>query len=277
MNQKFTLRFGMMLSSALFFAATAFVNAAERNQDVSAPVLLTLPNDGSIKANTDIIVHATFDASTSVRNIEIEGIQGGSTPTEVRASKMKDGKVDVDIIIRGGTVLPYLSPFVVTPSISIKVATIHYITVDNISGVFQSDANPSTDVFSRLIQVELFDEQSNEPSIILTSSSSLGTGTLSLNQSQSNQVYDKQVSEETVLFPNPVANQTLNIKLGAQISGTNTIRIFNALGALVYEERIANRDARLFTIELPVLPAGVYFARIQTSSSEIVKKFNISR
>jgi hypothetical protein len=281
MNRKLTLRFGMFLFAAFLISSLNTFGAEDRTRNLSTSLYLTIPNDGSIKGDCQLVVHAQLEKTSNVKSIEVLGLEG-ITATEVRTTFQKDGKVDVDIIIRDNTFLPYLYPYSVSPTANIRIATINYITVDNISGVFQTNTNPTNDVSSRLFDVTIIGggTQLGSNNSLPTGQASIGTGEVSVQSQSVSQTASetKAVSSESVsLYPNPVRDNMLNLTFGNGITKMNGLRVFNAVGAVVFQDMTKQEINGIYTVQLPSLPAGVYFVRITTGTNEIVKKFNITR
>jgi hypothetical protein len=281
MNRKLTLRFGMFLFAAFLISAFNTLSGAERTRNLSTSLYLTIPNDGSIKRNCQLVVHAQIEKSANVKSIEVVGMDGVTT-TKVRSTFQKDGKVDVDIIIRDNTFLPYLYPYSVSPTSNIRIATINYITVDNISGVFQTNTNPTNDVASRLFDVTVVggENQIGSNTNLPSTQAWLGTGDITVQSESTSQISSelKAISNESIsLYPNPIRDNILNLSFGNRATAINGFRVFNAVGAVVYQDLTKQEINGIYTVQLPNLPAGVYFVRIATGTNEIVKKFNITR
>ena len=117
---------------------TLFI-AASSNTESNSTIYLTLLNDGHYDASSDLHVRFQIESQIRFQKIEVNSTQANNS---IRTIQLKDGKVDVDIIIRGGELTPLLLPFSVKPSIRVEIADIHFITVDNISGVYQGNVEP---------------------------------------------------------------------------------------------------------------------------------------
>ena len=117
---------------------TLFI-AASSNTESNSTIYLTLLNDGRYDASSDLHVRFQIESQIRFQKIEVNSTQANNS---IRTIQLKDGKVDVDIIIRGGELTPLLLPYSVKPSIRVEIADIHFITVDNISGVYQGNVEP---------------------------------------------------------------------------------------------------------------------------------------
>ncbi|MEX1188757.1 MAG: T9SS type A sorting domain-containing protein [Bacteroidia bacterium] len=279
MKKSFTLQLRMLVLAAFVsvFSLNAETSICSSEGTISHDIFLTVPNNGTIERSSTIKIKVQFDLPQSARNIQIL-----DTPSPLvkqplaRSVNLKDGKVDVDIIIRGSDIFPFLNPTIQTSQNQsrIHVGVISYITVDNISGVFESnDTNPTGDIASRLVSVEVLDDSEPTGNSGNTSSMFAIEASSGVYQTQSVSATIK-TSSDFVLYPNPIRDNSFNIKsINGEFKATS-ISIFNALGSLVYQENI-NADISNYRIQLPVVPSGVYFVRINSLGSEVVKKFNL--
>jgi hypothetical protein len=110
----------------------SFTLLAGKVETWSSPVYLTLPNDGSVKTNSTLRVTLQFEADSRIQSLEINEPLSLAEGQEVKTAKLKDGKVDVDIIIRGGSLIPFLHPYSTKPAVRIQILDVHFITVDNL-------------------------------------------------------------------------------------------------------------------------------------------------
>jgi hypothetical protein len=78
-----------------------------------------------------------------------------------------------------------------------------------------------------------------------------------------------------VLFPNPVSDGILNIK-GNDLLVAGAVTIHNAIGATVASIKITGEE-QVVQCTLENLSKGVYYARINTNSGLVIKKFNVIR
>lgn len=282
MKRKLTLRFGMLLFATFLLSSLNSLSASERTRNCSAPLYLTIPNNGIIVKGSQVVVHVQLEKSESVSTIEVIAASG-VTPTEVRTNFQKDGKVDVDIIIRGENFLPFLYPYASGPTAHIRIATISYITVDNISGVFEANnSNPSLDVSSRLIEMSVDNgiPQLGSNGNGTNNEASISMGTVSVNSISSSITVDETkaiVADNITLYPNPIRDNVLNLSFSQGSTSIQGVRVFNALGAIVYQDLSKQLITGTYTVQLPILPAGIYFVRVSLDSNEVVKKFNLSK
>ncbi|AZQ44783.1 T9SS type A sorting domain-containing protein [Nonlabens ponticola] len=82
---------------------------------------------------------------------------------------------------------------------------------------------------------------------------------------------DTQKPESMRLINNPVKDGTLKIQILNAQSLTMNVVIINSLGKEVYRaQRSLNKQAQLFDVS--TLASGIYFLRVNTESSNFVKK-----
>jgi hypothetical protein len=75
------------------------------------------------------------------------------------------------------------------------------------------------------------------------------------------------VEEELSVYPNPAINQ-ISIKAAREIQ---TIKIYNSLGALVYNETGINANTKMINVE--TLKSGIYYMEIEGGFGIIKEKF----
>lgn len=247
---------------------------AGKEESWNSPVFITIPNDGSYDGSRDLHVSLQITSEERIKAIEI--LNPKENPAQdMKISQFKDGKVDVDIIIRGGNVLPFIRPYSYNPSVRIQLLTVHYITVDNISGVFQANTNPTTDIEPRISHVTITE-------------GGLTGNTVGGNIELSSPVYENRteisntsnsstVSSDLILYPNPVRDGNLFIRIPEAMGTVSQITVMNALGGLVQQYRPEATYGSPVQLSLDGISAGVYFVRIHTATGDIVKKFNVSR
>lgn len=82
-------------------------------------------------------------------------------------------------------------------------------------------------------------------------------------------------NDDVVVFPNPASNK-LTISSGQ--SAINTIEIFNLLGSLVSAVHLPTSNCPLQTsIDVSQLHCGIYFLKLTSSTSEVIKKIIIQK
>jgi hypothetical protein len=182
---------------------------------------------------------------------------------------LKDGKIDVDIIIReDGQAIPIEGnaptgnvPAIGEVAFALGDLDVQVITVDNISGVFET--NPSQPVN---MQARIFDAFGNE----------LGNAQIQIQQTlpiNSSAKFD--LEPELLVFPNPAPAGVFNLQIkGAEINGL--IAVHNALGALVAQLPPAT-FAEASEVKLDHLPKGVYYLKVPTKKGELIKKIQITQ
>ncbi len=247
---------------------------AGKEETWNSPVFITIPNDGTYDGSRDL--HVSLQILTDQRIEAIEILNPKENPAQdMKISQFKDGKVDVDIIIRGGNVRPFIRPYSYNPTVRIQLLTVHYITVDNISGVFQANTNPTTDVEPRISHAVISDGgltgNTVDANIELTSP------VLENRMDISNTTNSSTVSSDLTLYPNPVRDGNLFIRIPESMGTVSQITVMNALGGLVQQYRPEATYGSPVQLSLEGISAGVYFVRIHTSTGDIVKKFNVSR
>ena len=119
--------------------------------------------------------------------------------------------------------------------------------------------------------------QDSEESNIQGMSSAIGLNVEAIRNEvvQAEPVLPNKSVAEVVLYPNPVTDGSLFIK-GNEILVNGTLTIHNALGATVSSITVTS-DEQLLEIPVDKLSKGVYYARIQTLSGLVIKKFNVTR
>ncbi len=95
---------------------------------------------------------------------------------------------------------------------------------------------------------------------------------LDTNTTSTRQFIDNQLAEIT-LFPNP-ANDFIDLNFNGEVYNQLQISIVNQLGQIVDNQTINNPD-NTEKINLPDLPNGIYFCRIQTEKGVLTKSFII--
>jgi hypothetical protein len=280
-----TLIKGMLPVAALFLGFAGFAgNGCDNNPQASVTELyLSIPNDGKISANTVLTLKTQITASSGTRSAQIvNNLDNRGKNNDARELFFKDGKVDVDIIIRGSEIAPLLSPFVETPVVKVKIASIiSYITVDNISGVFQSNETGvgNNGIATRLVDIHLEGADTEETSNTGSSAAfsiELEPGNL---QNYAHLIHQNSriTGSDVLLYPNPAVGGNFFIDVKAGLVQIKSIEVFNSLGSLVYSSNNPFISGGQLKMNLPEVPAGVYFARVLTSNGDVVKKFNITR
>lgn len=275
------LLFLAMMTMSLNAIGSTVNNCNE--QAVVTEIYLNIPNDGRVKQNTILTIKTQIESANGVRHAQIiHALNPENNEQAGREAFLKDGKVDVDIIIRGLDILPMLNPFSQASSVRVKIASlISYITVDNISGVFQSNETGvgNSDIATRLVDVSVMDindsGQTNEGS---ASAYSIDIQNGNLNDySNVLRPASKLVSGDVVLYPNPAVGGNFFLKFVNQEFEVMSIQVFNTIGATVYSNNTKFEPSEQLEMHLNEIPAGVYFMRLSTSKGELVRKFNVTR
>lgn len=257
----------------LIFVATlqSLFSDASSNNVSQTKVYLTFINDGRYDASNNLHVSFQLESATRFQRLEITTSYTGNT---IRTNQQKDGKVDVDIIIRGGDLQPLLLPYSVKPTVRVEILDINFITVDNISGVFQGNVEPQTNNEIRFNKLHVFtdDETSAETNNYHAKLDySLTNNCHQLSNQKSSTVAD------LLLYPNPVSDGNLFLQIPESLQNNVSISICNVLGALVKRVQSGYNLSNPVYVDLSGLNPGIYFVRVQSGQTEIVKKFNINR
>jgi hypothetical protein len=252
---------------------TLFI-AASSNTESKSTVYLTLLNDGRYDASSDLHVRFQIESQTRFQKIEVNSSQANNS---VRTSQLKDGKVDVDIIIRGGELTPLLLPYSVKPSVRVEIADVHFITVDNISGVYQGNVEPHLNNEINFTKLHVFtgDETATE-----TETNSLQAKldySIPLVQTQIAQQNRVNTTSDLLVYPNPVLDGNLFLQIPESMQNNVSISISNVLGSMVKRVQTESNFSNPVHVDLSGLNPGIYFVRVQSGQTEIVKKFNINR
>lgn len=257
----------------LVFVATfqSLFSVASSNYVSQTKVYLTFMNDGRYDASSDLHVSFQLESVTRFQRLEITT---SNTSNTITTSQQKDGKVDVDIIIRGGDLVPLLLPYSLKPTIRVEILDINFITVDNISGVFQGNVEPQINNEIRFNELHVYsdDETSNDANNYhakLDYSSTNSANQLSNHKSST--------ISDLLVYPNPVSDGNLFLQIPESFQNNVSISICNVLGALVKRVQSGSNLSNPIYIDLSGLNPGIYFVRVQSGQTEIVKKFNINR
>jgi hypothetical protein len=250
---------------------TLFISASS-NKESNSTVYLTLLNDGKFDASSDLHVRFQIECLTRFQKIELNSTQANNS---IRTSQFKDGKVDVDIIIRGGELTPLLLPYSVKPSIRIEIIDVHFITVDNISGVYQGNVEPHLNNEINFTKLYVFTGDE-----IATETNSLQAKldySIPLVQTQIAQQNRVNTNSDLLVYPNPVQDGNLFLQIPESLQNNVSISISNVLGAMVKRVQPESNFSNPVHVDLSGLNPGIYFVRVQSGQTEIVKKFNINR
>ncbi|MCB0819230.1 MAG: T9SS type A sorting domain-containing protein [Bacteroidetes bacterium] len=284
MKRSFTLLKGLALVAAVLFSFNS--KAAEGCETSSGSsvteIFLTVPNDGTISASTILTLKTELSAANGERSAQIiQNFSPEGKETTERSVSFKDGKVDVDIIIRGSDLQPFLRPVYTEPVVKVRIASIiSYITVDNISGVMTAGetGTGSSGIASRILDLHVsVEENSVEISDQAFAAFSLESHPGNLSDYQFSARKPRLTEADVVLYPNPAAGGNFNINMNNSDAIIESIQVFNTIGSLVYSNSSKMSSKGVLKMNLSDAPAGVYFIRITTDQGEIVKKFNITR
>jgi cyanophycinase-like exopeptidase len=85
-------------------------------------------------------------------------------------------------------------------------------------------------------------------------------------------VNEQKAYEGFKVFPNPIAEGTLNIDFPREIA-TRKLVVINALGVVVYSRELANEHTSIKPISVDQFSPGFYFIRIETSDQVFSTRF----
>jgi len=272
---KFKSTFSVMLATILSLLFSVTVQA--ENYTSNSELFIILKNNGSIPMDRDFHLTIQIDVPQSstlqlspnnplVFNDLVESFKTGSC---------KDGKVDVDIIIRGGSIKPIINGNTSDEDIKIKLFVCEVITVDNISGVYQASGSGNAGHAARVLKTTAEVQANTGDSNGISSIPVIDQSSIRAELIPTASVTNVRTSDELVLFPNPVSDGILNIK-GNDLLVAGAVTIHNALGATVASIKITGEE-QVVQCTLENLSKGVYYARINTNSGLVIKKFNVIR
>jgi len=264
-----------LISFLIVLAAPKFAVADKISGTI--PIVLHIPNTERFSESTTIHIHANLGIpqGVTVREIAPTVPKGFTEPITIRTNSAFDGKVDVDIIIRIEYFATKLLPFVNQPEVRIEVGVMSFITVDNISGVFQNgtDHHP---INLQDVSIIIKDDNDNQESTNITNVSSLNLGELQLSELTSLAPLKKQLTDIT-LYPNPVNGSVLNIATKTEMEGLTEIVIYNAIGNLVKKQsNIQTIDNTTIQVNIEELTNGIYFLTLRSVGGDSVKKFTVA-
>lgn len=274
MKAKFTFSIVLVAILSLLFSSNVQSNSYTGNSDL----FLILKNNGTIPFDGYLKIRIQMDVPTS-STLEVTPANSpifNSLVENYKVGSCKDGKVDVDIIIRGGSLKPYFQAQQGNGAdVRIKIFTCDIITVDNISGVHQASGNGNNYSAARITKITAL--QGSEESNIQGISAAVGINVEAIRSEavDGNSVVSSKSTGEIVLYPNPVTEGNLFIK-GNDALVNGTLTIHNTLGATVLSTSVTS-DQQVLEIPVDKLSKGVYYARIQTTSGLVIKKFNVTR
>jgi len=267
-----------LVAYVLLISAPKFVIASKDNGSV--PIVLTIPNNEQTASSSIIHIRASILIPQGLeisKVVETSNLKQAEGPITLRTNSRNDGKVDVDIIIRTVFHATKFRPFTSEPLVRLEVGVLNFITVDNISGVFQNGSGAGQNpTHLQDISVIIDDNNENQSGNNITNESSLNLGDFQLNEINSIQTVKNQF-EEVTLYPNPVNSSFLNIASKSEFDGITEIVIHNAIGNMVKRQNI-NQNTGNTTIQVNVdeLSSGIYFLTVSNSSGKAVKKFTVA-
>ena len=275
----------LLLAMILGGAFTARLEAKGNNTSVC----LMWPKSLSVPVDAEVHLRLRFDDGLA-QNMrpDLKLTPGHPAVSEVVTRTAKDGRVDVDIIIRGDILQLELNRFQnnadpSNQSVVIQVFEIDPITVDNISGVFET--SPGNEQHNaRITDVNLIpntEEESTSTAYLAVASAVAATVSPVVQMTQSagtTTSFAGKPSRNTVdiqLFPNPVQSGIVTLQTNGQLSGQQ-VQIFNALGAIVAEKTISVGEQ---TVQLNTdgLVSGIYFVRFELDGKQQVRKLQVKR
>ncbi|MBX7202194.1 MAG: T9SS type A sorting domain-containing protein [Bacteroidia bacterium] len=276
----FTSIFSLVLA-ALQLASLSLLAGNETKW--TRPVQINL-DEATLQSQPDIInLTIQIEKPVGVQDFTIVPIDANPFIEIVhppRTGGKKDGKIDVDIIIRRGAWIASNKDDVdwTVSSVSLSAFKVEFITVDNISGVTVSNEIPGNYMGSARITGISFDDKPVQPASPQTS---VGFGKLASTVLKNNELSNAQsnsitaASSQLRIFPMPVRDGLLNIEIPAELN-VASLSIHNALGAVVRTLNASSMTG-IITISVQDIESGVYFLRVQSKDGrqEIVKRFFI--
>jgi len=254
------------------FAVPAFSTEEDKNKTA---VVIELDKKHLSFRELFVRIQVDFDEVISQTN-RLESYPGVEV---LRQNIRKDGKIDVDIIIK--TEFFVYDPIThqnANGPVRISLFDVEVITVDNISGV-QSSQGGNEHINARIIEIKPLDQASEKPG---------DANAKPITQESINELAEEanapkprnareMLSQQYILYPNPVLGGNISLKGFSDDEHVSSIKIFNALG--VFVKNIPVQFVNNGTVQASVndLPSGIYFLRMHTAKGEIVKRFNIQQ
>lgn len=270
----------LALFIAMFFGMANINGVCAKGEENG--ICLAWPQGLSVPANAEVIVSIRLgDQFTPYIQADRELEPKHPAVSMVRTKSAKDGRVDVDIIIRGEALLNALDRFQgsnqgPSGSLIINVLEIDPITVDNISGVFEASPGSSNHA-ARIVEVVI-----NTTGNTGTESTAYQAIATNIQNNVAPVFQNARLSEvsnttlaDFTLFPNPVSSGAITLQAAGKITGTR-LQVFNALGAVVAEYPVNPTDQQV-QLNTDQLNAGVYFLRFEAEGKMQVRKFNVRR
>jgi len=272
---KFKSTFSVMLATILSLLFSVTVQA--ENYTSNSELFIILKNNGSIPMDRDfhLMIQIDVPQSSTLQLSPNNPLVFNDLVESFKTGSCKDGKVDVDIIIRGGSIKPIINGNTSDEDIKIKLFVCEVITVDNISGVYQASGSGNAGHAARVLKTTAEVQANIEDSNGISSIPVIDQSSIRAELIPTASVTNIRTSDELVLFPNPVSDGILNIK-GNDLLVAGAVTIHNALGATVASIKITGEE-QVVQCTLENLSKGVYYARINTNSGLVIKKFNVIR
>jgi hypothetical protein len=200
---------------------------------------------------------------------------GGKPYAETLVRDFRDGRIDVDIIIRtaGNSSLINTNP-IQNEDYRIVIGNIEVITVDNISGVTQNNEN----VGAFRAAFNGMNSNSSSDNSNQNSTSSIVLELLPAQFTRNNDKIKLNASELEQLitvYPNPSIDGLVRVKSKVDGLKANQIQVYNVMGGLVMNQVLNNSMHNEQVLDLTGLTKGVYFIKIITEFGETTKKLNL--
>ncbi len=265
------------------------ITARLEAKDLNTSVCLMWPKSLSVPLNSEIHMRLRFDDGLS-QNIrpDLKLTPAHPAVSEVVTRSAKDGRVDVDIIIRGDVLQLELDRFQNSPDLSnqslvIQVFDIDIITVDNISGVFETSSGNGqhnariTDV-NVLPNSEEAGSSTAYAAVAPVIAATVSPVVQSTQTGASNTSFSASAARNTntlQLYPNPVQSGMVTLQIDGQFSKQH-VQIFNALGAIVAEKAVGVGE-QVVQLNTDQLVSGIYFVRFELDGKPQVRKLQVKR
>lgn len=269
----------IMLSSMLLLFGLILCSNLAKSHNEPQPQSFFIPvqikaTEHVLREIEEICLNIQMDNLPQVMSIKMNDLaQKDKQNSDVKFTYKSDGKIDVDIIIRvvGSLSAHYPLSDIQEPR-KLILGNIEVITVDNISGVTQS-----------------------EPNIIAFRASINGINVTQNNQGQPQAapiisllppIYKGQASKVkpgksdlfnfAVVFPNPSTDGNIRIKTNLEGLNIEQIQVFNSLGSMMMQQDLRSASAQEMALQLNLLK-GIYYVRILTPLGETTQKLIVSR
>jgi hypothetical protein len=274
MKSRFSFLYRLLPAALMLFGF-----ALKAGSNTSTDVMMVWPSNYQIPAGTLLHIKLDMDTRSAACTQLLSGNVHFSPIVEtVRTQSVREGRVDVDIIIRGDYLMEGLMADPMgSQNGSVKFSLFDFehdvITVDNISGVMQSSGN-NTHINARITEI-LIEQPGDAPHPMEVSGKNREQVISSVQIQSSLPEAARAVQTETTLYPNPVSSGMLHLAVAGSFTASR-VEVVNALGAVLYTVS-ANATSNRIDIPTESLSKGIYFLRYQMDGKDQVKRFMVTR